>query len=63
LINDKLYVFGGEDITGPKDEMFVFDLKTFTWEKINQFGSIPSKRTDMAYSIIPPDALDEGINE
>ncbi len=34
LIDHKLYVFGGEDITGGKDDMYTFDLKTFTWDTI-----------------------------
>ncbi|CAG9321978.1 unnamed protein product [Blepharisma stoltei] len=49
LDDDKLYIFGGNSISGPQNDMWTFDLVNLQWLQIDQGGEIPSPRYRFGY--------------
>ena len=44
LINKKIYIYGGNDLGGPKNDFFSLDLSEWTWNKQQAQGPFPSLR-------------------
>lgn len=49
IMNNTFLIFGGNGMKEVYNDMFMFNSTSFTWNKINQTGEIPSPSSDMGY--------------
>ena len=52
LHNDSMYIFSGESSSKKCNELFQFDLKQYTWSKVDSIGNVPGYRRSHTASVI-----------
>eukprot|EP01080_Neovahlkampfia_damariscottae_P004740 gene4740-8323_t len=52
LYNDSMYIFSGESSSKKCNDLFQFDLKQYSWNKVDSIGNVPSYRRSHTANVI-----------
>jgi hypothetical protein len=55
-----MYLFGGEDSQGNSNDLFVLDMNTLCWNRLDVLGISPIGRSYHASILIPPSVFEKG---